>query len=247
MNTQSDAPRYGGLNLRVSLALAVLAVVLVAPSSAQAAPQDSLMGSLRYMPESVAETVLGIGDAALGVTADSIHTLALMVENLNGALAHLASVSAALGASPQAAPEGQNGDITLHVFPQRVVAGDSLNLAWSSRAMSGCVVTTGDYTVLGADGSKWLRAMLPGDHVFELRCMGVDGAERTARVPVKVLSEEAAATYVGNEVLMTIAYIPESLYHTVADATDFMAAVAMAPAKVLADGLSNTLYEAGLY
>lgn len=208
-------------------------------------PSDSLVGSLGYFPESLSETMLALGGSALDATADSIRTLALMIEDFNGALANLAGAYAALLTPAQAASEGR-GIADIAVFPSRVVAGDTLNLSWDSDA-SECMVTTGDYAAFGAQGVKRLRAMLPGDYVFELRCVGADGVERVAQAPVAVLSEEVAADHAGSEALLAIAYLPESLYETMAGATEFMAAVEMAPAQVIADGLADVLYEAGIY
>lgn len=51
----------------------------------------------------------------------------------------------------------------------------------------------------------------------------------------------------GESLLMTLAYVPESLYETVGSATDFMAAVEMAPVYVITDALSETLFKAGIY
>lgn len=57
----------------------------------------------------------------------------------------------------------------------------------------------------------------------------------------------APAAPQGESVLMTLAYLPESLYETAGSATDFMAAVEMAPIYVITDALTETLYDAGLY
>lgn len=65
----------------------------------------------------------------------------------------------------------------------------------------------------------------------------------SAPAPMPVL--EAASG--GESVFMTLAYMPESLYETVGDATDFMAAVEMAPMYVISDALSDALFKAGLY
>ena len=51
----------------------------------------------------------------------------------------------------------------------------------------------------------------------------------------------------GESLLATLAYLPESLYETAANTTDFLAAVEMAPVYVITDALSETLFEAGLY
>ena len=51
----------------------------------------------------------------------------------------------------------------------------------------------------------------------------------------------------GESLWATVSFLPQSLYETVGNATDFMAAVEMAPLHVITDGLSSALFKAGLY
>lgn len=62
-------------------------------------------------------------------------------------------------------------------------------------------------------------------------------------VPPVASAHEAAGESLGT----TLAYLPQSLYETAGNTTDFLAAVEMAPIYVITDRLSNALFKAGLY
>lgn len=67
-------------------------------------------------------------------------------------------------------------------------------------------------------------------------------------VPVAAAAQaQMPAVPQGESFITTLTYMPQSVYETVGGATDFMAAVEMAPMYVITDALSQTLFEAGLY
>lgn len=68
-------------------------------------------------------------------------------------------------------------------------------------------------------------------------------AAAAAVAPPVASAQETAGGSLGT----TLAYLPQSLYETAGNATDFLAAVEMAPIYVITDGLSNALFKAGLY
>ena len=51
----------------------------------------------------------------------------------------------------------------------------------------------------------------------------------------------------GVSLMTTLSFLPLSLFETMSKVTDFMAAVEMAPIKIITDALSETLFQAGLY
>jgi hypothetical protein len=73
------------------------------------------------------------------------------------------------------------------------------------------------------------------------------GAVAQAAVPEAVPPVASAQEPAGESLGMTLAYLPQSLYETAGDTTDFLAAVEMAPIHVITDRLSDALFKAGLY
>jgi hypothetical protein len=68
-------------------------------------------------------------------------------------------------------------------------------------------------------------------------------AAATVAPPVASAQQVPAGESLG----MTLAYLPQSLYETAGNTTDFLAAVEMAPVYVIVDGLSDALFKAGIY
>lgn len=68
-----------------------------------------------------------------------------------------------------------------------------------------------------------------------------------ATVAPPVAHAQGSVAGAGESLWTTLSYLPQSLYETAGDTTDFLAAVEMAPLHVITDGLSNALFKAGLY
>ncbi len=102
------------------------------------------------------------------------------------------------------------------------------------------VATTNSFNIIAGQIEQVNEALVDVASAY-LALFALDAVPQAAAVGT------ANASAAGESLVMTLVYLPESLYETVGKTTDFLAAVEMAPMYVISDALSQALFDAGLY